>query len=379
LLEEEDIVVSVFVQPVLNKKDWNAFVKFPYHHYKKDPNWVPPLLMDQKVLLNPQKHPFYEHAKTQLFLAMKEGRVTGRIAAIVDDKHNEFQEERTGFFGFFETTEDYEIAEKLLSSARLWVKEHGMKTFRGPVNPSQNEDCGLLIDAFDSPPVLMMTYNPPYYIDFIERFGLKKAMDLYAYYIDDKSGPPEKLVRVAEAVRERENLTVRPINMKDFDNEAKKVWTIYNKAWSKNWGFVPMTEPEFNHLAKNLKQIVVPDIALMAEINEEPIGFSLSLPDLNKALIHTNGRLLPFGLIKLLWFSRKIDTIRIIIMGVIHEYQKRGIDAIFYLDTWRNAVKKGYWRGEMSWILENNDMMNRAARMLGGRIYKTYRMYEMQL
>lgn len=370
---------SVDVQPVLNKKDWKAFVKFPYHHYKKDPNWVPPLLMDQKVLLNPQKHPFYEHAKTQFFLAKKEGRIAGRIAAIIDDKHNEFHEEKTGFFGFFETAEDYEIAEKLLSSARMWVQKRGMKTFRGPVNPSQNEDCGLLIDAFDSPPVLMMTYNPPYYVDFIEKFGLKKAMNLYAYYIDDRSGPPDKLVRVAESVRKRENLTVRPINMKDFNTEANKVWTIYNKAWSKNWGFVPMTEPEFKHLAKNLKQIIVPEIALMAEINENPIGFSLSLPDVNKALIHTNGLLFPFGLIKLLWFSRKIDTIRIIIMGVIHEYQKRGIDAIFYLDTWRNAVKKGYWKGEMSWILENNEMMNRAARMLGGRIYKTYRIYEMQI
>ena len=370
---------SVQVQPVETKKAWHDFMKYPYRHYKHNPCWVPPLLMDQKVLLNPDKHPFYEHAKTQFFLARKKGKPVGRIAAIIDEKHIEFHEEKTGFFGFFEAIEEYDVAEKLLTAARDWVKDQGMQTFRGPVNPSQNEDCGLLIDAFDSPPVIMMTYNLPYYADFFERFGLTKAMDLYAYYIDDKNPPPEKLVRVAEAVRKRENLTVRPINMKNFDEEARKVWYIYNNAWSKNWGFVPMTENEFAHLAKNLKQVVVPEIALMAEVGGKPVGFSLSLPDMNQALLRMNGHLFPTGLLKLLWYSKKIDMIRIIIMGVIHEYQRHGIDAIFYLDTWRNATQKGYWRGEMSWVLENNEMMNRSATMLGGRIYKTYRMYEMKL
>jgi len=370
---------SVEVRPVETKKAWRDFVTFPYKHYKDNPCWVPPLLMDQKVLLDPQKHPFYEHAKAQFFLARKKGKPAGRIAAIVDEKHNEFHQEKTGFFGFFEAIEEYEVAEKLLTAARNWVKNQGMERFRGPVNPSQNEDCGLLIDAFDASPVIMMPYNLPYYADLLEQFGLTKAMDLYAYYIDDKNPPPEKLVRVAEAVRKREKLTVRPIEMKNFDEEARKVWYVFNNAWSKNWGFVPMTKNEFAHLAKNLKQVVVPEIALMAEIDGKPVGFSLSLPDVNQALLRLNGRLFPTGLLKLLWYSRKIDMIRIIIMGVIHEYQKHGIDAIFYLDTWRNATQRGYWRGEMSWILENNEMMNRSARMLGGRIYKTYRMYEMKL
>ena len=367
------------IVPVTGKRDWNHFVKFPYRFYANNPNWVPPLLTDQKVLLNPRKHPFYQHAKARFFLAKKNDITLGRIAAIIDDNHNNVHKEKTGHFGFFECEQDYEISERLLSAAKKWIQTHGMKTFRGPVNPCQNEDCGLLVDAFDSPPVIMMPYNPPYYADFFEKFGLKKAMDLYAYYIDSKNPPPDKLVRVAEAVRRREKLVVRPIEMKYFDDEAQKVWYVYNNAWSKNWGFVPMTEPEFQHLAKNLKQVVVPELALMAEVDGEPIGFSLALPDMNQALIHTNGRLFPFGLLKLLWYSRKIDMIRIIIMGVIHEYQKRGIDAIFYLDTWRNAVRKGYWRGEMSWVLENNKMMNRSAKMLGGRIYKTYRMYEMKV
>ena len=370
---------SVTIHSVLKKSELNAFIRFPYTHYKNNPFWVPPLLSNQKILLNSNKHPFYEHANTQFFIAKRNGNIVGRIAGIIDHEHNRIHQEKTGFFGFFETVDDYSIAEKLLNSARSWIKSQGMQVFRGPVNPSQNEDCGLLIDSFDSPPVIMMPYNPHYYVDFIQRFGFKKVMDLNAYFIDSEKPPPEKLIRVAEAIRKKQNLTVRPINMKDFDNEAKKVWYVYNNAWSKNWGFVPMTENEFKHLAHNLKSVVEPEIALMAEIDGQPIGFSLALPDINQALIHTNGRLLPFGLFKILWYSRKINFIRIIILGVIHKYQKRGIDAIFYLDTWRNAVKKGYVKGEMSWLLENNDMINRSAKMLGGRIYKTYRMYEMPI
>ncbi len=367
------------VTAVTDKKDWNTFVHFPYEHYRKNKYWVPPLLMDQKVLLNTEKHPFYQHAEVQFFLAKEGGRPVGRIAAIVDHKHNEVHHDKTGFFGFFETIEQYEVAEKLLSSAKEWVKARGMNNFRGPVNPCQNEDCGFLADSYDSPPVIMMTYNPPYYLDFAERFGLKKAMNLFAYYIDDKEGPPEKLVRGVEMVRKREKVVVRPVRLKDFDQEAAKVWYIYNNAWSENWGFVPMTEEEFNHLAKNLKTVLVPDLALMAEIDGKPVGFSLSLPDMNQALIHLRGRLLPTGILTLLHFRKKIDMIRIIIMGVIHEYRNRGIDAIFYLDTWKNATRRGYWRGEMSWILENNEMMNRAAKMLGGHVYKTYRMVEMKI
>jgi len=366
------------IRVVQNKKDLMKFIKFPFKHYKNDTNWVPPLIIAQKDLLNRKKHPFFKHAEIEFFLAYRDKEIVGRIAAVVDDNHNEFHNEKTGFFGFFETINDFEVAEKLLTTAKKWVKDKGMKKFRGPANPSLNEDCGTLIDAFDSPPVIMMTYNPSYYPELIEKFGLKKAMDLYAYYLDGQAKKmPEKLIRVTEAIRKRKRITIRPMNIKDFANEAKKVWYIYNNAWSKNWGFVPMTEEEFDHLAKDLKQAVVPEVALMAEIDGEPVGFSLALPDLNQALIHTNGRLLPFGLPKILYYSRKIDTLRIIIMGVIHKYQKLGIDALFYIDTWKNGAKKGYTKGEMSWILENNKMMNRAATMLGGEIYKTYRLYEM--
>jgi GNAT superfamily N-acetyltransferase len=366
------------IRPVRSAKDRRSFMLFPYRLYKDDPNWAAPLITDQKKLLNPKKNPFFEHADAEFFLALSNGRPVGRIAAMVDHKHNEVHGEKTGFFGFFECENDQEAANALLGAAKLWVKNSGMEAFRGPVNPSQNEDCGLLIDAFHAPAVIMMTYNPPYYPGLIDRFGLRKAMDLYAYYIDDSNPPPEKLVRVAEIVRRREKLKIRPMEMKKFDDEAKKVWYIYNNAWMKNWGFVPMTQREFEHLAKKLKQAVIPDLALIAEIDGEPVGFSLSTPDMNQALIHAHGRLFPFGLLKIMRALKKIDMIRIITMGVIEKYRNRGIDAVFYLDTWRNATRRGYHRGEMSWILETNVMMNRAAEMLGGKIYKTYRMYEMK-
>ncbi|MBN2200498.1 N-acetyltransferase [bacterium] len=367
---------SIAILPVSNRKEWNAFLKFPYRFYRNDPNWVPPLLQDQKVLLDPQKHPFYRHADARFFIALRDGRPVGRIAALVDHAHNEFHGDRIGFFGFFESEEDESVSAGLLGAARSWLREKGREAMRGPVNPSQNEDCGCLIDAFDSPPVIMMTYNPPYYPVLYERFGLRKAMDLYAYYAENSGGIPDKLVRVAESVRKKEGITVRTADMKHFRDEVDRIKQVYNKAWSRNWGFVPMTDAEFEHLARHLKAAVVPELCLLAEIAGEPVGFALSIPDLNRALIRLNGRLFPTGLFKLLWHSRKIDMIRIITLGVVHAHQQKGIDAVLYLDTWRNALKKGYVRGEMSWILETNTMMNRSAQMLGGRVYKTYRMYQ---
>lgn len=372
--------MTLDIVAVRSRKEWNAFIRFPYRHYKSNPSWVPPLLTDQKVLLNPKKNPFFDHAGHQFFLAKNQGRIVGRIAALVDHRHNEVHQEKMGFFGFFESIDDQKVADGLLGAARQWVRNQGMDHFRGPVNPCQNEDCGLLVNAFDSPPVLMMPYNYAYYPSLIENFGLKKAMDLWAYYMDDREvDPPEKLIQVVDKLKKRKNVVIRPINKKDFWNEARKVWIIYNQAWEKNWGFVPMTEDEFDHLARHLKSVIVPNLALMAEINGKPVAFSLTLPDLNQALIHTSGRLFPAGLIKILFYEKRIDMVRVVIMGVIPECRNLGIDSMFYLDTWRNATALGYTRGEMSWILENNTLMNRALQMLGAKVYKIYRMYEMRV
>jgi len=340
---------EIRIRPVTSRWQRRAFIKFPWKIYRGDPHWVPPLIGQLKETFDPRKNPFYEHADIQLFLADRGDRPVGRIAAVVNHAHNEFHDERTGFFGFFECVNDPEAAGKLLGAAREWLRQRGMETFRGPANFSSNDEWGLLVQGFDMSPVLMMPYNPPYYPGLLEGYGLTKAKDLYAYRMIIEEGLPERLRRMAAKIEQREGLTIRPIDMKDFDNELKRIKVIYNNAWSKNWGFVPMTEAA---------------------------GFSLTLPDYNQALKHLNGRLFPFGILKLLWHSRRIDHPRILVMGVVHEYQRRGIDAVFYVKTWDAGEKRGYTWGEMSWILEDNEMMKRAMELMGGKIYKTYRIYE---
>jgi GNAT superfamily N-acetyltransferase len=370
---------AVRIRPVTTRGQLRTFIRLPWKIYRDDPYWVPPLVRQMKETFDPRKNPFYEHADVQLFLAERGDRTVGRIAAVVNQAHNQFHEEKTGFFGFFECVNDKEVTQELLDAARTWLRERGMETLRGPANFSSNDEWGLLVEGFDSSPVLMMTYNPPYYPELMEGCGLAKAKDLYAYRMRIEEGLPDRLRRMAAKIEGKEGLTIRPIDMKDFDNELKRIKAIYNNAWSKNWGFVPMTDAEFDHLAKTLKPLVVPELVLFAEIDSQPAGFSLTLPDYNQALKRINGRLFPFGLFKLLWHSRKIDHPRILVMGVVHEYQRRGIDAVFYVRTWDEGKKRGYTWGEMSWILEDNEMMKRAMEMMGGHIYKTYRIYEMKM
>jgi len=373
------IVNSVQIIPVANKKEKMEFIKFPWKVYKNDPYWVPPLILDMKNMMDRNKCPFFEHSEADFFIARKNGETVGRIAAILNNRHNQVHKDNIGFFGFFEAINDVDVTRSLLNAAADWCREKNLDSIRGPMNYSQNETCGLLIDSFDSSPVIMMTYNPPYYIDLFEQCGLRKVMDLYAYYLSAEKELPERLVRVAERIKKRAGVTIRPINLKNFWSEVERVKKVYNAAWAPNWGFVPLTDNEIKHLAKELKPAIDPDIVFMAEDNGEPIGFSLALPDFNIAIKKANGRLFPTGLLKILWNKRKIDGVRVIIMGVIPEYQKRGIDSVFYWETYRRGVKKGYKWGEFSWILENNTMMNRAAQMMGAHVYKTYRVYEKAL
>lgn len=370
---------SIQIVPVTNKKEQMEFIKFPWKIYKNDPYWVPPLIIDMKKMMNRDKYAFFEHSKVDFFLARRNGKTVGRIAAILNNRHNQVHNDNIGFFGFFETLNDAEVAKSLLDTASDWCRQKGLESIRGPMNYSQNDTCGLLIDSFDSSPVILMTYNPEYYIGLIENYGFKKAMDLYAYYLSAEKQMPKRLIRVAEKIKKELNITIRPIRMKNFQEEVNKVKKVYNAAWSPNWGFVPLTDNEIEQIAMDLKPAVDPDIVYMAEDNGEPVGFSLAIPDMNIAIKKANGRLFPTGLLKILWNKRKIDGLRVVIMGVIPEYQKRGIDSVFYWETYRNGVKKGYKWGEFSWILENNVMMNRAARMMGAHVYKTYRVYEKQL
>jgi hypothetical protein len=374
---------AIQVKPVRTAPDLRRFIEIPYKLYRGDPHWIAPLRIAQKDILNTKKHPFYKTSDVEMFLAEREGRIVGRVMAIVNHAHNEFQNERAGFFGFFECENDKQAAAALFDAARDWVRARGAGVIRGPVNPSTNYECALLVEGFDLDPMVMMPYNPPYYAELLEGYGMKKAMDLYAYDIAaDYFNHSNKLQRVAERLRNKSNIKVRTVNMKDFRNEVEIVRRIYNDAWSRNWGFVPMSEEEFDHLAKDLKQIVDPRVVLIAEqVTEDgktrPVGFLLAIPDINRALKRIRGRLLPFGLLKLLWHSRKLGAIRVITMGGIIEFQSLGIGSIFLDEIYRRAPAAGLPNGEMSWVLENNVMMNRAAEMVGGRRSKTYRIYEM--
>jgi len=367
---------DVRVRPVEGKRDVRRFIKLLWKIYRDDPNWVPPLLMDRRKILDTAHNPFYKHADIALFLAEKDGDLVGRIAGIVNHAHNKEHEENVGFYGFFESVNDQSVANSLFDAARRWLRSKGVTAMRGPANPSVNDDWGLLVEGFDLPPVFMMPYNPHYYVDLHETYGLKKLKDLYAYKLSKDRVFTEKFVRVAEAMKERQGLAIRTINMDDFENDAKRIKALYNSAWSRNWGAVPMTDEEFDYLANDLKKVVVPELVLIAELKGEPIGFALTLPDLNIALKHNrHGWLIP-GFIRLLLHKKKINWVRIITLGVVPEHLRSGAAAILFYETGRRGVTLGYPFGEASWVLEDNVMMNRAAEFMNAELYKKYRIFE---
>ncbi len=375
---------NIRIEPVTDKKGILEYVKFPFKLYRGDPNWVPPLIEERRDFFDPKKNPFYEHARFQLFLARRDGELVGTIGAVVNDNHNATHNERSGAFGFLETINDQVVADALLDAAEGWVRGQGMTIMRGPLNFSMNDEVGTLIEGFDEPPMLMMTYNPRYYPALIEAHGYTKAMDLFAWIFDIAEGlknAPEKLFRVAEKAVQKQGLTVRKVDMRHFDRDLALVKEAYNRAWEKNWGFVAMTEREMDHLAAGLKPMIDPDLIFIAETADgQPAGVSLTLPDLHQALKRSGGgHMFPFGLLKFLWHRRKIDQCRNMIMGMIGDYRGRGADAIFYLETAKEALKRGYKRLEGGWTLETNDMMNRIIERLGGKKYKIYRIYEKSL
>jgi len=329
--------------------------------------------------MDKEKNPFYKHSEAEFFLAHREGELVGRIGAIVNHNHNKEHNENIGFFGFFECINDQSVADALFGTATKWLKARGVTAVRGPANPSVNDEYGLLIDGFDRPPVILMPYNPPYYATLIEKAGFKKIKDLYAYHVSKEHVMTEKLQRVSEMVRQREGLTFRSLNMNDFDNEVARIKEVYNRAWQYNWGAVPMTDDEFLALAKDLKPVVVPELVVIAEYKGEPIGFSLSVPDLNIVLKHNKrGYLLP-GLFRMMCQKKKINWVRILVLGVVRERQRTGAASVLFYETARRGIGLGYFDGEASWVLEDNTMMNRAAELMKGDRYKTYRIYQMSL
>jgi GNAT superfamily N-acetyltransferase len=366
---------------VNSKRDLTEFIKLQWNFYQDDPYWVPPLIMDRKKLLDRNKNPFFEHAEMEMFIAYRDGEAVGRIAAITNENHNNFHEDKMGFFGFFESVNDQEVATALLDKAAEWLKAHDRDTMMGPMNPSTNDEAGMLIDGFDKAPYLMMTHNPRYYMELMDNYGMEKAKDLYAWEVMlDKVELSEKMLRVGSKVQEKYGLTLRNLKLKKLNEELELVRQVYNDAWSKNWGFVPMTEAEINHAADDLKQIADEDLLLIAEKDGRPIGFSVTIPNINEVLIKIpNGKLFPTGLFKLLTGQKKIRTVRVIILGIVKEFQFAGLGSMFYLESIRRAKEKGLAGGEMSWILEDNHTMNRAIQSLGSEKHKTYRIYQKSL
>lgn len=365
------------IEQVSNKRQLDEFILFPWKVYQGNPHWVPPLLSDMQFQLS-DRNPFFLHAEAAFFLARDNGRVTGRIAAIVDRNHINIHKEQCGFFGYFECLPESAAARGLIDAAASWLKERGLEMMRGPMNPSVNDECAFLLNAHDTAPMIMMPYTPAYYLDQMEQCGLVKAKDLYAYISIIKEVPSgERLERLASLLKKKvPGLVVRPANMKQFDRELNAVKEIYNSAWSRNWGFVPMTDEEIDSMAKRLKPLIEPELLIMAEVDGRPAGFFMAIPDYNQVLARVNGRLGPLGLLKFLWYKRRISDIRVLTLGVKEEYRRKGIEGLLYLNSFKAALAMGYERAEMSWILEDNELMKKGCELMGGRVYKKYRIYE---
>ena len=369
------------VQAARNRRDLKRFIGLPYRLHARDPVWVPPLRRDVELLLSRTGNPFFEHADAEYFIAERGDEVVGRIAGISNRLHNETHGDRVGFFGFFESVDDHSVASALLDAAAEWCRQRGHDVLRGPASFSVNDECGLLVDGFQSPPTLMMPHNPPYYIGLLERAGFGKAKDLWVYQggSEERYVPvPERLARGTELIRQRQGITLRSLNLKDFEGEVERIKVLYNAAWEKNWGFVPMTDHEIDHLAEQFKPVVIPEMVPMAEKDGKLIGFGIALPDLNVVFRrHRSGRLFPM-ILDLLWSlkMKRIRRARILLLGVLPEYRGKGIDAMLYHWIWTRSGERGIYWGEAGWILEDNPAMNAGLEKMTFRVYKTYRLYD---
>jgi len=370
--------MSFTVRPISGNAETRRFIKLQWKFYQGDRNWVPPLMMDRKKLLNTQKNPFYKHADIQLFVAERDGEAVGRIAAIINKTHNAVHDDKVGFFGFFECINNQDAANALFDTAAQWLRDRGMDTMRGPLNPSINDEIGMLIDGFERPPVILMTYNPRYYPLLCDTYGFKKSKDLYAYLLENEKVITEKLERGQRLVRDRYKLTVRNVDFKNLDRDIIVLKDLYNRSWEKNWGAVAMTDEEFDFLADDLVQVIgkFKDLVFMVERDGEPVGFSLCLPDLNQVLIHNKGGGIAGAVWHMLTKTKSIDLVRILVLGVLPAHRNKGIDAVMYHEVVHRAAPHCVLLGEASWVLEDNDQMNKGAKLMNADRYKTYRVYD---
>ena len=367
---------NIVIKEVSSKKDLNNFIDLPWKIYQNDPNWVPPLKLAIKELFKP-KHPFYEVGELQCFLAYNNNVIVGRIAAIINNAHNKFWDDKIGFWGFFESVDEEEVTGSLITAAESWLKKKGMEKFRGPVNPSTNYECGLLVDGLKDSPQIMMTYNPPYYESHLSKLGYQKIKDLLAYQIDLSFKMPEKITRIAARIEKSKKVTYRFISKKKWDQEVSLMLEIYNKAWEKNWGFIPMTNNEFIHTANDLKNVVDENLIMFVLVDGKEAGFIVCLPDYNQVFKNIpNGKLFPYGIFKLLNAKKYIKRVRVITLGVMEKYRRMGLETLLYQKMHEQLKAHKFEEAEMSWILEDNLNMNKPLITMGAKPYKTYRIFE---
>lgn len=361
-----------------HKKDLKEFINLPWSIYKNDPHWVAPLKMALKDVLDKNKHPFYQTASTKAWLAELDGKTVGRIMAINNHSYNKYQNTKLGFFGFYEAINNDDVSKVLLETAAASLKSEGLTSMQGPMNPGTNYECGLLVDKYDDAPQVMMTYNPAYYADQFEKFGLSKAMDLLAYNVDAHFTMPKIIMDIAERTEKKSKVTFRTLNLKKWNEELDTMFDIYNSAWEANWGFVPMTKDEFYHTAKDLKSIVDPELVHFALVDGVVAGFILTLPDLNQVFkTIPSGNLSPLAIYKILTAKKRMNRVRVITMGVKKEFRKIGIETLLYKHNHIAIKKNPHIKNiEMSWILENNLEMNKPLIRMGGEAYKRYRLFE---
>lgn len=374
-------MTQVRIIPVRSRREQREFIDLPWQIYRGDPNWVPPLVHEQRGLLGFRNHPFQQQAEVACFLAERNGEICGRIAAIENQAHNRWHDDQLGFFGFFEAIDDHRVATALFEAAAEWLGGRGLTAMRGPTNPSINYEWGLLVDGFDSPPMFMMTYNRTYYPQLFEAAGLSHAQDLYAFWghVDMIGSLSQKHRIVDEGLRERFGITTRPLDTRRFRAEVEMFLDIYNQALSATWGFVPLTEAEVSALAGQLKQLIVPDLTVVAEVDGKPIGVMFGLLDYNQRIREINGRLLPFGFLKLLRKRHEIKRARVVSANVLPEYQNWGVGITLARGLLEPVLRYGIQEVEFSWVLESNDLSRKTLEKSGAKRYKTYRVYEEQL
>ena len=369
---------EIEVVPVRSWLDRRRFIDFLWSFYRDDPNWMPPLRMNQREMLNFSRHPFYDTAEIQSFLARRDGQIVGRISAIVNREHLRFHNDGVGFFGFFESIDDPQVASALLDAARNWLRGKGLLKMRGPANPSMNYECGLLVDGFDSPPVFMMTYNSPYYERLLTSYGFQSSHEMYAY-IGSREQLPELQARLASSVIKAQefcNATIRPISKKSFKADVELFLSLYNASMDVNWGFVPFTQSELRAMAKSLQFLLIPELTLVAEVDGRGVGIVFGLPDYNPRIRHINGRLLPFGVFHLLNKKRDFRMIRVVSINVDPSFHRWGLGLVLMAGLTPKALELGVQGAEFSWVSHDNKLARAGLEKGGAKIYKTYRMYD---